>query len=48
MHDQSDDGFGIDGALLAQVSPIPLPPAAALIVPALALLAAAGRPKRRA
>ncbi len=48
MHDRSDDGFGIDGALVAQVSPIPLPPAAALIVPALALLAAAGGPKRRA
>lgn len=48
MHDRSDDGFGIDGALVAQVSPIPLPPAAALLVPALALLAGLGRLKRRA
>jgi hypothetical protein len=50
MHDRSDDGFGIDGALIAQVTPapIPLPPAAALIVPALALLAGLGRRKRRA
>ena len=51
MHDRSDDGFGIDGALVAQVvppSPVPLPPAAALIVPALALLAGLRRSKRRA
>jgi hypothetical protein len=51
MHDRSDDGFGIDGALVAQVTPpapIPLPPAAALLVPALGLLAGVGRRKRRA
>ena len=51
MHDRSDDGFGIDGALVAQVvppSPVPLPPAAALLVPALALLAGLRRSKRRA
>jgi hypothetical protein len=51
MHDRSDDGFGIDGALIAQVvppSPVPLPPAAALLVPALALLAGLRRTKRRA
>lgn len=51
MHDRSNDGFGIDGALVGQVSPpspVPLPPAAALLVPALALLAGLRRPKRRA
>jgi hypothetical protein len=49
MHDRSDDGFGIDGALVAQVTPapVPLPPAAALLVPALALLAGVGKLKRR-
>ena len=51
MHDRSGDGFGFDGALVAQVvppSPVPLPPAAALLVPALALLAGLRRSKRRA
>jgi hypothetical protein len=51
MHDRSDDGFGIDGALVAQVAPpapVLLPPAAALLVRGLALLAGLRRPKRRA
>jgi len=38
-HNIHNDGFGIDGALVGKISPVPLPPAAALMLPALALLA---------
>jgi hypothetical protein len=31
-HDIADDGFGIDGAIVGSAAPIPLPPAAALIL----------------
>jgi hypothetical protein len=35
---RNNDGFGIDGALIASVAPIPLPPAAALLFVGLAAL----------
>lgn len=31
-HDRANDGFGIDGAMVANVAPVPLPPAAALLL----------------
>ena len=46
-HDIHDDGFGVDGAILGQIAPVPLPPAAALLLPALALLAGLRRRARR-
>jgi hypothetical protein len=48
MHDRTNDGFGIDGVLAGRIAPVPLPPAAALMLPALALLAGARRRGRRA
>jgi len=42
-HNIHNDGFGLDGALFGKVSPVPVPPAAALLVPALALLAGVRR-----
>ena len=39
-HDIHDDGFGVDGAIVGQIAPVPLPPAAALLLPAL------GAPRR--
>ena len=38
-HNRTNDGFGIDGAMLARVAPVPLPPAAALLAGGLALIA---------
>ncbi|WP_424934703.1 hypothetical protein [Amaricoccus macauensis] len=32
MHDRANDGFGIDTAMVANVEPVPLPPAAALLL----------------
>ena len=32
MHDISDDGFGIDGVVVGGVAPVPVPPAAALLL----------------
>jgi hypothetical protein len=46
-HDIHNDGFGVDGALVGRISPVPLPPAAALMLPALALLAGLRRRARR-
>jgi hypothetical protein len=46
LHDRTNDGFGIDGATVARVGPVPLPPAAALMLPG--LLALFGLRRRRA
>lgn len=43
MHDRLNDGFGVDGATLAHVAPIPVPPAAALLVTGLFALGAVRR-----
>lgn len=47
MHHRTNDGFGIDGVTVAKASPVPLPPAAALMLPGLALIVAARRRRRR-
>ncbi len=31
-HDINDDGFGIDGAVVGTAAPVPVPPAAALLL----------------
>jgi hypothetical protein len=46
-HDIHNDGFGVDGALLGRIAPVPLPPSAALLLPGLALLAGLRRRARR-
>ena len=46
MHNRTNDGFGIDGAAVGRIAPVPLPPAAALMLPG--LLALAGLRRRRA
>jgi hypothetical protein len=43
MHDKLNDGFGVDGATLAHVAPIPVPPAAALLVTGLLAFGAVRR-----
>jgi MYXO-CTERM domain-containing protein len=45
IHDRLNDGFGIDGATVVEVAPVPVPPAAALLVTGLA--AFAGLRRRR-
>jgi hypothetical protein len=47
-NDRRNDGFGIDGATVAQVSPVPVPPAAALLVTGAAALFGLGGRRRRA
>ena len=47
MHNRTNDGFGLDGITVAKASPVPLPPAAALMLPGLALIAAARYRRRR-
>ncbi len=37
-HDRTNDGFGIDGAMIANLAPVPLPPAALLLIGGLAAL----------
>jgi hypothetical protein len=46
MHDRTNDGFGIDGVTVANVAPVPLPPAAALLLPGLLALGALRRRAR--
>lgn len=43
MHDRTNDGFAVDGITMGRIAPVPLPPAAALLLPALALLAGVRR-----
>lgn len=38
-HNRNNDGFGIDGVMVAKVAPVPLPPAAALLFTGIAALA---------
>jgi hypothetical protein len=47
MHDRSNDGFGVDGAAVA-LAPIPLPPAALLLVTGVAGLVGLSRHRRAA
>jgi hypothetical protein len=47
MHDRTNDGFGIDGATVG-LAPVPLPPAALLLVTGIAGLAALRRRRRAA
>jgi hypothetical protein len=46
MHDRTNDGFGVDGLSVARVAPVPLPPAAALMLPG--ILALVGLRRRTA
>jgi len=48
MHDRASDGFAIDGAMIANVAPVPLPPAAALLLTGAVALAGLRRRRRRA
>lgn len=43
-----NDGFGIDGATVARIAPVPVPPAALLLVSGVAGLVGFGRRRRRA
>lgn len=46
FNDRLNDGFGIDGASVANVAPIPVPPAAALLLTGVLALGALGRRRR--
>jgi hypothetical protein len=48
FHNRTNDGFGIDGAMIAQVAPVPLPPAMALMLPGVLALAGLRRRRRAA
>lgn len=48
FHDRLNDGFGVDGATIANVAPVPVPPAAALLVSGLFALGVARRRRRPA
>lgn len=47
-HNRLNDGFGIDGVMVARIAPIPVPPAAALLVSGVVLLAGLRRRRRAA
>jgi hypothetical protein len=47
-HDRLNDGFGIDGVTIAHVAPIPVPPAAALMVSGVIVLVGLRRRRRAA
>jgi hypothetical protein len=47
MHDRTNDGFGIDGAAVGRIAPVPLPPAAALLLTGVAGLAGMAGLRRR-
>lgn len=46
-HDRLNDGFGLDGAAVAHIAPVPLPPAAALMLGGVAALAGLRRWRRK-
>ncbi len=48
FNDRLNDGFGIDGASVSNVAPIPVPPAAALLVTGVLALGAISRRRARA
>jgi hypothetical protein len=48
MHDRANDGFGIDGAIVGRVAPVPLPPAMLLLGAGIAALAGVRRRALRA
>ena len=48
MHDRLGDGFGVDGATVARVAPVPVPPAAALLLTGLFAIGALRRRRRGA
>jgi hypothetical protein len=43
FHNRTNDGFGIDGATIANVAPVPVPPAAALLISGVLALGAVRR-----
>lgn len=47
MHDRTNDGFGIDGAAVGNIAPVPLPPAMALLLTGIAGLAGMAGLRRR-
>jgi len=47
-HNRLNDGFGIDGVTVARIAPIPIPPAAALLLTGLAAMAGLRRRRRAA
>lgn len=47
MNDRSNDGFGIDAAMIGTVAPVPIPPAALFLMTGVAALASVGGIRRR-